>query len=250
MRRTAVLVSSLAGADALLSCSSISMRNSIISMRSGRTQMLTEDIDTDEQMAADATAAALAVTEAAEEAARLRAKPKFDIRELAGVSAPLGFWDPASFSEGKSEGTLRFYREVEIKHSRVAMLAAVGFPVAEHFHPLWGGQIDVPSYVAFQQTPLQTFWPAVILAISTYEVVSVFTFERPYDLYYTAAGGVWSIRSDHAPGDMRFDPLNLKPKDSAGLKDMETKELNHGRLAMIGIAGMVVQEVVSGEKLW
>ena len=42
----------------------------------------------------------------------------------------------------------------------------------------------------------------------------------------------------------------MKPKDEAGLKEMQTKELNNGRLAMIAIAGMVVQEGVSGGKLF
>merc|ERR1712194_568753 len=68
--------------------------------------------------------------------------------------------------------------------------------VAEQRHPLWGGEIDVPSFIAFQQTPLQTFWPAVICAIAAYEVFSVFTFARPYDLFYTEAGGLWQIRND------------------------------------------------------
>ena len=49
-------------------------------------------------------------------------------------------------------------------------LAAIGFPVAESFHPLFGGEIDVPSYIAFQETPLQTFWPVVMLCIATSEV--------------------------------------------------------------------------------
>ena len=31
---------------------------------------------------------------------------------------------------------------------------------------------------------------------------------------------------------------------------MQTKELNNGRLAMIAIAGMVTQEVVTGNKLF
>ena len=31
---------------------------------------------------------------------------------------------------------------------------------------------------------------------------------------------------------------------------MQTKELNNGRLSMIGVAGMVAQELVSGEKLF
>ena len=32
--------------------------------------------------------------------------------------------------------------------------------------------------------------------------------------------------------------------------EMETKELNHGRAAMIGIAGMVAQELATGAKLF
>merc|ERR1712182_22665 len=73
-----------------------------------------------------------------------------------------GFWDPAGFcSCDVTEGKIRFYREVELKHCRVAMLAALGFPIAEQFHPLFGGDIDVPSFTAFQATPLETFWPVV-----------------------------------------------------------------------------------------
>ena len=141
---------------------------------------------------------------------------------------------------------IRFYREVEIKHSRVAMLDAFGFLVAEQFHPLFGGEIDVPSYIAFQETPLQTFWPAVVFVISIFEVFSVFTFQNCAS-YGLASRG----RSlDHEAGDFGWDPLGLKPTDAAELKEMQTKELNNGRLAMIGIAGMVVQELVSGQKLF
>jgi len=42
----------------------------------------------------------------------------------------------------------------------------------------------------------------------------------------------------------------LKPEDPAELKEMQTKELNNGRLAMIAIAGMIVQEGVTGQKLF
>ena len=51
------------------------------------------------------------------------------------------------------------------------------------------------------------------------------------------------------PGDLGFDPLGLKPKTEKDLKSMQTKEINNGRLAMIGIAGMVAQELVSGMKI-
>jgi hypothetical protein len=165
-------------------------------------------------------------------------------KSLPGITGPLGFFDPLGFTEDATEGKIRFYREVELKHGRVAMLAALGFLVAEPFHPLFGGEIDVPSYVAFQETPLQTFWPAVVLVISILEVFSVFTFNSPL------GGEPWSIRSDHAAGDVGFDPLGLKPTNPAELAEMQTKEINNGRLAMIGIAGMVVQELVSGDKLF
>jgi light-harvesting complex I chlorophyll a/b binding protein 1 len=53
-----------------------------------------------------------------------------------------------------------------------------------------------------------------------------------------------SIREDYTPGDLGFDPLNLKPADSESFRDMRTKELNNGRLAMIGTVGMLAQELV------
>merc|ERR1711939_623863 len=177
---------------------------------------------------------------------------KFDVKDLAGITAPLGFFDPVGFTEGKSEGKIKFYREVELKHGRVGMLAALGFVVGENFHPLFGGDIDVPAYLAFQQTPLQTFWPAVVGAIAIPEVFSVFTFETPalFAPPGTKAGMTWSIRADHEAGDLGFDPAGLKPTDPAELKEMQTKELNNGRLAMIAAAGMIVQELATGDKLF
>jgi hypothetical protein len=174
----------------------------------------------------------------------------FDMREMAGITEPLGFWDPLEFCQDKPDGRLRFYREVELKHGRVAMLAALGFVVGEQYHPLFGGGIDSPAYKAFQETPLQTFWPYVVFAIALPEISSVFTFVDPNDSKSIGDGGQWLIRDDHEPGDFGFDPLNLKPEDPDELKEMQTKELNNGRLAMIAIAGMVAQEVATGQKLF
>ena len=86
------------------------------------------------------------------------------------------------------------------------MLAALGFPVAEQFHPLWGGNIDVPSVVAFQQTPLQTFWPIVLAAIASIELGSIKNYE---DIF--KKGEPWSLKDEHEAGDFGFDPLGLKP---------------------------------------
>merc|ERR1711907_491366 len=173
-------------------------------------------------------------------------------KSLPGVTGPLGFFDPLGFcsADDVTEGKIKFYREVELKHGRVGMLAALGFLVGENFHPLFGGDIDVPSYIAFQETPLQTFWPYVVGIIAIPEIFSVFSFETPALFALKGKSGmVWSIRDDHELGDLGFDPLGLKPTDPAELKEMQTKELNNGRLAMIATAGMIVQELVTGNKL-
>jgi len=161
----------------------------------------------------------------------------------AGISGPFGLFDPAGFSDNSPQ-RLKYFREAELKHGRVAMLAAFGFPIAEHFHPLFGGNIDVPSYIAFQQTPLQTFWPLTVLYIGIVEIFSVFTFQSPFE------GNWWTLKEDRIPGDYQWDPMDMYPALPKERLEMQTKELNNGRLAMIAIAGMVAQELATGNKLF
>jgi len=163
---------------------------------------------------------------------------------MAGVTAPMDFFDPAGFSTNIPEGRLLFFREAELKHGRVCMLASLGFLVGEQFHPLFGGNIDVPSYIAFQETPLETFWPAVLIAVGLLEVPEIQAFDS------SQPGNEWQMRTDRIPGDLGFDPLGLKPKSESEFLEIQNKELNNGRLAMIAAAGMVAQEFVSGKKIF
>merc|ERR1712151_1472472 len=171
------------------------------------------------------------------------AKSKFDVKDLAGITAPLGFFDPAGFTENASEGKIRFYREVELKHGRVGMLASLGFLVAEQFHPLFGGNIDVPAYIAFQQTPLQQFWVAVAVAIAIPEIGSIGS-------YQDLDGDKWAMEENRISGDLGFDPLGLRPEDPAEFLELQNKEILNGRLAMIATAGMIAQELVTKQKIF
>lgn len=131
----------------------------------------------------------------------------------------VGVFDPAGFlaREGTTEEKVLFYREVELKHARLAMLAAVGFPLAEQWHPLFGTD-DAPSYLAFQQSPLEIFWPVVVLAIAVPEIYSVQTFCQLSD-----GGQPWAIRADgRISGDFDFDPLD---KQSAPGFDLEETQV-------------------------
>jgi len=169
----------------------------------------------------------------------------------AGQIAPAGFFDPLGLSANLEEGKILFYREAELKHGRVCMLASLGFIVGENFHPLFGGDIDVPSLVAFQATPLQVFWPLVLAAIAIPESqFSVPAFKEPVteEGSYSEANS-FAVKSDRIPGDIGFDPLDLKPSDPAELLELQNKELANGRLAMLATAGMVAQELVDGQKI-
>jgi len=171
---------------------------------------------------------------------------KLKAEDMPGVTGPMGFFDPLGFTTDCPTGKLLFYREVELKHGRVAMLAALGILVAEQFHPLFGGNIDLPAYITFQFTPLQQFWYAVVAAIAIPEIFSVFTFKGPE----SDPPALWQIKEDRDPGNFNFDPLGLKPTDPKELRIMQDKELNNGRLAMIAAAGMIAQELVTNRKLF
>ncbi|KAJ1379864.1 chlorophyll a/b-binding protein domain-containing protein, partial [Ochromonadaceae sp. CCMP2298] len=78
-------------------------------------------------------------------------------------TSPLGFFDPLGLSRDVSEKRLKLWREAEIKHGRLAMLAAMGILVQERFNPLFGGRILGAGIYHFQQ--VNSVWPAFFLVI-------------------------------------------------------------------------------------
>ena len=58
------------------------------------------------------------------------------------------------------------------------------------------------------------------------------------------------LNEDYYPGDVGFDPLGLKPTDPAEFAEMQTKELQNGRLAMLAAAGFLAQELVNEQPIW
>eukprot|EP00636_Phaeomonas_parva_P009130 CAMPEP_0118877650 /NCGR_PEP_ID=MMETSP1163-20130328/17866_1 /TAXON_ID=124430 /ORGANISM="Phaeomonas parva, Strain CCMP2877" /LENGTH=218 /DNA_ID=CAMNT_0006813385 /DNA_START=69 /DNA_END=725 /DNA_ORIENTATION=- len=166
-----------------------------------------------------------------------------------GSSAPIPNFDPLNLAADKDDATIQKYREAELKHGRVAMLATLGILVQEVFHPLFGGRISGPAIFEFQQVdniyPL--FW---VIALSTVAAVEGLSITKGWEtIAETRAAGrdVASLKEGYVAGDLGFDPLGLcPPLGSEEFYTMRTKELNHGRLAMIGIAGMIVQELILG----
>jgi len=177
---------------------------------------------------------------------------------LPGALAPVGEFDPLNFLEDLPVQEIKRYREAEVTHGRVSMLATIGYLVAEKFHPLFNGEVTGPanSHLAQVQEISPFFFAWLVTAIATAELGRAsIGWEAPVDALKKNAdveGKTWlsKLNDGYYPGDIGFDPLGLKPTDGAEFAEMQTKELQHGRLAMIGAMGMIVQEQVSGAPLF
>merc|ERR1712176_1735498 len=147
-----------------------------------------------------------------------------------------GEFDPLGFTKDLSVQEIRRYREAEVTHGRVAMLATLGYLVAEPFHPFFIAWLATSIALA-EFSRATTGWTAPVKAVEANKNVE---------------GKTWlsKLNDDYYPGDIGFDPAGLKPSDPAEFAEMQTKELNNGRLAMIAVFGMIVQEQVTGSTLF
>ena len=85
------------------------------------------------------------------------------------------FSSSRSFSLGKSEQTIKKWREAELKHGRVCMLASVGILTQESFNPMFGGKVLGASIYHFQQVEalFPPFWYLILLSIGIVEGYSI-----------------------------------------------------------------------------
>eukprot|EP00798_Chlamydomonas_sp_ICE-L_P019055 gene19055-25657_t len=170
------------------------------------------------------------------------------LKTLPGISQPFpNVFDPVGLVDDTVPVVeIRRWRESELVHSRVAMLAAVGFLVGEQVEDIpvfinFEGDITGPAINQFQQIR-QGFWEPLLIAIGLAESYRVAVGWSPP--IGSDSEGVNTLKDDYEMGNLYFDPLGLAPTDPAALMEMQTKELNNGRLAMIAVAGFTAQELV------
>jgi Chlorophyll A-B binding protein len=151
----------------------------------------------------------------------------------------VGF-DPFGFS--KTQQDLLNYREAEIKHGRLAMLAAAGWPLSELFDKKIADGLGLAAVVDSADRA-----PSVLNGglekVSPIYWVACLALAGAIDLY-----GISRSKSNdpaYFPGNLGFDPLGLYPKDAAGQERMQLAELKNGRLGMIAITAFAVQEFVT-----
>jgi len=162
---------------------------------------------------------------------------------LPGSSAPLGFFDPLGFGKEKDLSGAKRLREAEVMHGRVAMMATLGYIISESTPTITYG-MDTHHTIANDQIPEipGTVMFPFFLAINIAEAL-----RANKGWVEPGLGPLFTLRENYYPGDLGFDPLGLKPSDPQAFANMQTKELNNGRLAMFAVAGMCVQELVNGK---
>jgi len=173
---------------------------------------------------------------------------------LPGSIDPVPEFDPFGFAKDADLEKMKNYREAELQHGRVAMLAAVGMLVTEEpieFHPLFqAGNKDIGPAIRHLDEVRATspfFFEVLAVLIGALELNRALKgWENPDDVLRSGR----TLKADYYPGDIGFDPLGLKPKDPEEFAILHTKELQNGRLAMLGAAGMIAQELVNGKEIF
>ena len=126
------------------------------------------------------------------------------------------------------------------------MIACVGYLVGEQLPSPFG--ITGPANDQLQQMPLPAFI-LLTLGIAAVELKrATVGWKEPDFSNWTKT--LWHLNDDYYPGDVGFDPLGLKPKDPKVFANMQTRELQNGRLAMLGWAGMCSQELVNHRSIF
>jgi hypothetical protein len=173
---------------------------------------------------------------------------------LPGSLDPVPEFDPFGFAKDADLEKIKCYREAETQHGRAAMLAAVGMLVTEEpieYHPLFeADNKDIgPAIRHLDEVRAVSpqFFEILAIIIGSLELNRALRgWENPGDVLGTGR----TLKEDYYPGDIGFDPFGLKPSDPEEFAIMQTKELQNGRLAMLGIAGMISQELVNGKEIF
>merc|ERR1719331_2548225 len=131
------------------------------------------------------------------------------------LAGDAGF-DPLEFAD--TPDALAWYREAEIKHARLAMLAAFGWPLSEltNFGGLLNGDGRAPS----------------ILNGGLCVAAAIFWEGKGLDKQF-------GKKADYLPGMLGVDPLGM---DSPAFREAE---ILNGRVAMVAITAFALEEAIT-----
>lgn len=171
--------------------------------------------------------------------------PRFD---------PLGL-STSNFWGQSQEATIGFLRESEVKHGRIAMFAFVGYIV--HSNDIvwpWPMQLDGTPFPRGLSAP--EAWDAIpdVAKLQIFAFIGFLEYWRECNCekHYMRGGKIGEMpafNDKYIPGGALnlYDPFGWRKNMSEEAKaNGLVKEINNGRLAMLGIFGFVCEAKIEG----
>ncbi|CAJ1968547.1 unnamed protein product [Cylindrotheca closterium] len=171
--------------------------------------------------------------------------------KLDGTHAGDFGFDPLGLSE---QFDLYTMQEAEVRHARLAMLAVIGWPMAELLGPKWLLQ---PGGCA--PSVLNGFSPITFIAtVAVFGGIGYLEYKTSLRSQLVTKLGkqhrsdmseVWDLG---VAGDYDFDPLELYKSvgdDAKARKGLREVEISHGRSAMLGITAFAAWEALTGHAI-
>ena len=157
--------------------------------------------------------------------------------EELGAVAPLGYFDPLGYITDSDKFTR--YRAIERKHGRIAMMAMAGTFVHNNGW-VFDGYISPSNDLKFSDIDSGIGGLFQLPAAGLLQILLVCGLVELAWWPATQLDGDYGVRLG-----------NINNWDEEPAKELRQKnaELNNGRAAMMGIAGIFVQEVVTGQNL-
>jgi light-harvesting complex I chlorophyll a/b binding protein 1 len=151
---------------------------------------------------------------------------------------------------------LRDYREAEIRHGRLAMLAAVIWPLQEMLDRLVldESQCDAVLFLLLPRSDL--FAASTVATTTTLPYFPLFMTATLLllgylDVYSQAIKDLDELGEAYEPGDCFWDPLQISqsglPSSAQIKRNMQEREILNGRMAMLAVAAFGWEEFRTGQ---
>ena len=157
------------------------------------------------------------------------------------LAGDVGF-DPLKLADSSS--TLAWYREAEIKHARIGMLAALGWPVAEKLNGPISEALGQPSLLTDDGRVPTIVNGGLGSVNAVYWAAALALAVAAESTYLDAQLGVGMKRTDYEPGMLGFDPLGMDSKIT------RNAEIWLGRVGMMAVVGYALEESLTKAPLF
>ena len=137
---------------------------------------------------------------------------------------------------GKYPGMVPWFREAELKHGRMCMLASIGMVVPSIVRV--PGEQFQGSYVG---------WEAHDRLVASGALGQILLFVGLAETLGGIPAVIATMNGERDPGDFEFG-ATFKPTDPTMLKRKQLAELKNGRLAMLAFAGQCTQAALTGHE--